>query len=143
MKPKSPILMLLVTAVFALLQYFGYSPDLAAADTLSDSVGDAANALTTRNYILLGSVLMTAAIFAFDYWKKLKAGSGGSNVLLIFVFAGSGLSFFAMWGNILHPEIASITNRHYCDAENQTNTKTISWSLPSFYNKSVLFVQRE
>lgn len=70
MKQKPLLLTVLSTVVFAIAAYFGYSPDLQAADTIGTGVGQAAEAISTRNYLLAGSVIVNLLIWGYNYWRK-------------------------------------------------------------------------
>lgn len=60
----------IATLVAAIFAYFQLSPDLSTAATLSDAAAQAADAIATRNWVLLISVLINAGNILWHLFKK-------------------------------------------------------------------------
>lgn len=78
MKNSTPLIVtLLSTILFSLLSYFGYSPDpKLSADTISYA-DQAAQAISTKNWIMLGTTLVSFIAVVYVWWKG-KSSSAAS-----------------------------------------------------------------
>jgi len=73
MKNKPLAFTVVATIFFAVLAYFGFTPDLDTASALGGKAQEVANAVHTRNWILAGQAIVAAGAFLYDWI------SGGSN----------------------------------------------------------------
>ncbi len=71
---KPHVLTVIATLIFALMAYFGFSPNLEAAGDISDAAKQAADALATRNWILGINSLVVLGALIWDYIKGGEAG---------------------------------------------------------------------
>ena len=71
---KPHVLTVIATLIFALMAYFGFSPNLEAAGDISDAAKQAADALATRNWILGINSLVAFGALVWDYIKSGEAG---------------------------------------------------------------------
>lgn len=61
----------LATLAAAAFSYFGVSPDLAAAGSLGEAAQQAADAISTRNWVLLFSVAINVGNILYHlFWKR-------------------------------------------------------------------------
>lgn len=74
---KPHVLTVVATLIFALMAYFGFSPDLQAAGDISDAAKQAADALATRNWILGINGLVALGALVWDYIKGGDSEAGG------------------------------------------------------------------
>lgn len=74
---KPHILTVVATLIFALMAYFGFSPNLEAAGDISDAAKQAADALATRNWILGINGLVALGALIWDYIKGSNGEAGG------------------------------------------------------------------
>lgn len=64
---KTLLWTVVATLFFSGFAYFGYSPDLQVANNLGDAAHQAADAISTRNYILAGQVIVGAGVLLWNY----------------------------------------------------------------------------
>jgi len=74
---KPHVLTVIATLIFALMAYFGFSPNLEAAGDISDAAKQAADAIATRNWILGINGLVAFGALVWDYIKG-NGEAGGS-----------------------------------------------------------------
>lgn len=60
----------IATIVAAVFSYFALSPDPAAAQALSDEAHRAAEAISTKNYILLATIVFNIGNILYHLFKK-------------------------------------------------------------------------
>lgn len=74
---KPHVLTVVATIIFALMAYFGFSPNLAVAGDISEAAKQAADAIATRNWILGINGLVAFGALVWDYIKG-NGEAGGS-----------------------------------------------------------------
>jgi len=74
---KPHVLTVIATLIFALMAYFGFSPNLEAAGDISEAAKQAADAIATRNWILGINGLVAFGALVWDYIKG-NGEAGGS-----------------------------------------------------------------
>jgi hypothetical protein len=75
MKKKPTLIVVLATIAFSAVAYFGFSPDLQAADNIADAVRKAADAITIRNWILAGDAVIALGVLIYSFVTGKPAGS--------------------------------------------------------------------
>ena len=74
---KPHILTVVATLIFALMAYFGFSPNLAVAGDIGEAAKQAADAIATRNWILGINGLVALGALVWDYIKGDNGEAGG------------------------------------------------------------------
>jgi hypothetical protein len=69
MQNKPLIVTLLSTILFGLLSYFGFSPDPALASDTIAYADKASQAISAKNWIMLGSALVGFGSLVYVWWK--------------------------------------------------------------------------
>lgn len=79
MKNSTPLIVTLIsTLVFSLLSYFGYSPDpQLSADTIQYA-DQAMSAISAKNWIMLGTTLVSFVAVLYVWWKDRVRARVGS-----------------------------------------------------------------
>ena len=67
MKNKPFLFTVVATIFFAVLAYFGFTPDLDAANALGGKAQEVANAISTRNWILAGQGIVALGAFLYAW----------------------------------------------------------------------------
>lgn len=73
---KKHALTVAATLLFALMAYFGFTPDLDTAGDISAAAKQAADAIATRNWILGINGLVALGVLIYD-WVTGKRDDGG------------------------------------------------------------------
>lgn len=77
MKNKPLAFTVVATIFFAVLAYFGFTPDLDTASALGGKAQEVANAVHTRNWILAGQAIVAAGAFLYDWISGSSNGEAG------------------------------------------------------------------
>ena len=85
--------MIIATLLAAVGGFLGFSPDPQVASDLVAYADQAKTAISARNWISLGSTLVSAGVFVYLWVTGRKTASLRNSVLLILVASG-GLLFF-------------------------------------------------
>ena len=67
MNNKPFLFTVVATIFFAVLAYFGFTPDLDAANALGGKAQEVANAISTRNWILAGQGIVALGAFLYAW----------------------------------------------------------------------------
>ena len=84
---KPLIVTLLSTILFGLLSYFGFSPDPQLASDTIAYADQATQAISAKNWIMLGTSLVSFIAVVYVWWKSRSA----KTTLVLLVFASFGL----------------------------------------------------
>lgn len=85
--------MIIATLLAAVSAFLGFSPDPQVASDLVAYADQAKTAISMRNWIALGSTLVSAGVFVYLWVTGRKTAVAQNSVLLILVVSG-GLLFF-------------------------------------------------
>lgn len=77
MKNKPLLFTVVATLFFAILAYFGFTPDLDAANALGGKAQEVADAIHVRNWILAGQGIVALGTFLYS-WINGDGEAGGS-----------------------------------------------------------------
>lgn len=75
MKNKPLLFTVVATVFFAVLAYFGFTPDIPTADILTGKAKEVADALYVRNWILAGQGIVALGAFLYA-WISGELGDG-------------------------------------------------------------------
>lgn len=121
---KPLIVTLLSTILFGLLSYFGFSPDPQLASDTIAYADQATQAISAKNWIMLGTSLVSFIAVVYVWWKSRSA----KTTLVLLVFASFGLD--SCKDVPMLPTDISIDQ-----AESRTLTLSFLWDPWTFYDE--------
>lgn len=121
---KPLIVTLLSTILFGLLSYFGFSPDPQLASDTIAYADQATQAISAKNWIMLGTSLVSFIAVVYVWWKSRTA----KTTLVLLVFASFGLD--SCKDVPMLPATISIDQ-----AESRTLTLSFLWDPWTFYDE--------
>ncbi len=114
MESKTPLIVTLAsTILFGLLSYFGFSPDPQLANDTIAYADQAVQAISAKNWIMLGTSLVSFIAVVYVWWKGRASKNTLSTLLVLAAFCSllSSSSRSASGRSIASAQTTSSTNK--------------------------------